>query len=566
MRPSRAAGCPRAGGHEQYCLICVGGTPAALAARACLSGAAPCHRCAGSGSPEALGAAAAAQRLQGLAAQLQAAAGENRVLRQQLAEQQLVRVPPSLQAQLGPMASASAVAAAAADLEAQLQQAEVEGSELRQQLGLPAAPSPAQGGAAEGVAAAAEQQAAQLAARAEEALAAGQEDEAEQLHSQASQLEALVAQLRQAESERAAELRQQLRAAVAVGSAVAAAEAAEQQAVARLDAASAASARQPPEEGGAGVEEEVASLQQQLAVARQHKEAAQAQLGELRELEEQLQACAAERQQLSAQLAAAQPAPGEAEPAEVAELRSQLADAQRRSTELLTRVDALAAAAAAAEPSVRLALQVGSGGEVAERLAAAEAKAARLRQQLEDLQVGLCLSGQLPTNRCTPLIDSARCLRSATCQFARSSPARPLRLCGKLRCPWRCTLQLRPNLPLLALQPLRLQLTLGSPEASGGARRSLEAALGGPAVVEASPSDLPLLTTEPSDVGAMTALLYSSEHASALTAERRAADAALLEYQKARGCAARPAAGGPAALVCGAPCCRRASCVGVQGR
>lgn len=47
----------------------------------------------------------------------------------------------------------------------------------------------------------------------------------------------------------------------------------------------------------------------------------------------------------------------------------------------------------------------------------------------------------------------------------------------------------------------------------------------------ASPSDLPLLAGEASD-GSMAALLYSSEHATALTAERRAADAALREYQK----------------------------------
>lgn len=92
-----------------------------------------------------------------------------------------------------------------------------------------------------------------------------------------------------------------------------------------------------------------------------------------------------------------------------------------------------------------------------------------------------------------------------------------------------------PHLPLSALQPLRLQLSLDGAEAGAGARRSLEGALSGHAAIEASPSDLPLLSAEPSDVGAMTALLYSSEHASALTAERRAADAAVLEYQKVRG-------------------------------
>ncbi|KAL4436325.1 hypothetical protein ABPG77_009887 [Micractinium sp. CCAP 211/92] len=434
------------------------------------------HGGVGIGSPEALGAAAAAQRLQGLATQLHAAAGENQALRRQLAEQQLVRVPPSLQAQLGPMATAGAVAAAAAAIEAQLHQAETESSQLRQQLVLPEVPSPAVGSpaqkrTAEPTTTAAEQQAAQLAARAEEAQAAGQEDEAEALRSQASQLEALVAQVRQADAGQAAEVRQQLRAAVAVGSAVAAAEAAEQQAAARLDAATAASAGRQGDEDGPGSEGEVAALQVQLAAARQQKEAAQAQLWELQELQQQLQTCADKRQQLCAQLAAAQPASGEAEPAESAELRSQLADAQRQSAELLCKVDALAAAAAAAEPSMRLALQINGSSEAgtreaAERLAASEAKAARLRQQLEDLQ------------------------------------------------------------------PLRLQLSVGGTEGGAGARRSLESALGSPAAIEASPSDLPLLTAEPSDLGAMTALLYSGEHAGALAAERRAADAALLEYQK----------------------------------
>ncbi|KAL4420581.1 hypothetical protein ABPG75_010237 [Micractinium tetrahymenae] len=521
------------------------------------------HASAGTASPEVLGTSAAAQRLQGLAAQLQAAATENQALRRQLAEQQLVKVPPSLHVELGPVATAGAVAAAAVGIEARLQRAEATSAELRQRLGLPAAASPAvgspvQGGPAEPAATAAEQQAAQLSARAEAAQAAGQESEAERLRSQASQLEALAAQLRQAESERkalaralqelqpvrlqistvaapvaggddeaaapgsgaadklvavpaalqqelggpvaqasaveakgaelearldeagqqAAELRQQLRTAVAVGRVAAAAEAAEQQAAARLDAATLASAGQPGEDS-----EEVLSLQQQLATARQQKEAAQAQLWQLQELQEQLQASAAERRRLSAQLVAAQPVSlqlavsGEAaqqaqqaEAADVAELRSQLAEVQRHSAELLSQVDALAAAAKTADLGMHLALQVGGGdagsSEAAEQLAAAEAEAACLRHQLEDLQ------------------------------------------------------------------PVRLQLALGSPEAAGGARRSLADAMGGQPPIEASPSDLPLLAAEPSDVGAMTALLYSSEHANALTAERQAADAALREYQK----------------------------------
>lgn len=532
------------------------GAPSAWAR---LSAAAVCHLCSGIGSPEALGAAAAAQRLQGLATQLHAAAGENQALRRQLAEQQLVRVPPSLQAQLGPLAMAGAVAAAAAAIEAQLHQAETESSQLRQQLGLPEAPSPAADSPAQKrtaePATAAEQQAAQLAARAEEAQAAGQEDEAEALRSQASQLEALVAQVRQADPGQAAEVRQQLRAAVAVGSAIAASEAAEQQAAARLDAATAAFAGRQGDEDGPGSEEEVAALQVQLAAARQQKEAAQAQLWELQELQQQLQACADKRQQLSAQLAAGQPASGEAEPAESAELRSQLADAQRQSAELLCKVDALAAAAAAAEPSMRLALQINGSSEAgtreaAERLAAAEAKAARLRQQLEDLQVGSCCAAGTCPKCCAQhtLARFAACAR----QYDGVLPASVCALCAS-DCEMHRALTLLP-LPAIAFpaqQPLRLQLSVGGIEGGAGARRSLESALGSPAAIEASPSDLPLLTAEPSDLGAMTALLYSSEHASALSAERRAADAALLEYQKVGWVAAAgPATCLPATLMC----------------
>lgn len=485
------------------------------------------HRHAGAAFPEALGAAAAAQRLQGLATQLQAASSENQALRRQLAEQQVVRVPPSLQAELGSLATASAVAAAAADIEARLQRTEVESTELRQQLGLPAAASPAagsptQGGAAELVAVAAEQQAAQLAAYAAEAMAAGEQAEFERLRGQAGQLEALVARLREAESERqalarslqelqpvrlqisasmaaaeggaeatvavadelvevppalqeelggamapagsveakgaelearlddagqqAAELRQQLRAAVAVGHAVAAAAVAEQQAAARL------------KEGGAGGEHDAASLRQMVAAARQQKEAAQAQQRELQELQGQLHACSTERRRLSAQLASAErvgltlavsDSAQQGDTADAAELRSQLAAAQQHSADLLSKVDALAAVAAA-EPSVRLALQLdGDQAGASERLAAAEAEADRLRRQLEDLQVSvLCVLRFANWSQSRLVCLSARCgvpacllIASLTCRSppphppCPTSPFLPCSRCG-CSCRW----------------------------------------------------------------------------------------------------------------------------------
>ncbi|PSC71814.1 hypothetical protein C2E20_4927 [Micractinium conductrix] len=309
-------------------------------------------------------------------------------------------------------------------------------------------------------------------------------------------LQAKASELEQRASEAAAEtgaLQQQLGAAVALERAAAAAAQQQQQVAAQLEAREAA---------GKGDAAEVEDLRQQLAAAQRQKEVAQQQLWQLQELQEQLQAATAERRRLGTALAAAAPislqlAVGESaeadqggmagETAEVAELRSQLGQAQRQSDDLLAQVQALQAAAMAEQPvslafnlapaeaPVQLALRVGGGGEeggaAAERLQQAEVEVERLRQQLADLQ-------------------------PVRFQLALASPAPPA-----------------------ALPPAA---------GAGGARRSLDA----PLAVGMSPGDMPGLTAEPS-TDSLGGMLFDSEQATALSKERAAADAAWREHQKA---------------------------------
>ena len=306
----------------------------------------------------------------------------------------------------------------------------------------------------------------------------------------------------QAQHQRSA-MRQQLRRAVALEAAAAAAAATahaleaqlearegQQQAAAPGDAAEAGAGRQG-EDAGDGVE--LAALRRQLAAALQQREVAQQQLWQLAELQEQVQRSDAERRRLQAQLAAAsQPVnlrlavaardddggdDGErlgAGSEESERLLAELAAAQQHSSDLraqLAAVTVASATAAAVEPTVRLALQVGDADAAA--LQQAEAEVARLRSQLADLQ--------------------------------------PVRL-------------------QLAVHGDGAADTAGNrPSSSSGAvvggaspsRRSLDP----------SPGDAPLLGRVASE-GSMGALVYSSEQASALSRERAAADAAWQEHQK----------------------------------
>lgn len=304
----------------------------------------------------------------------------------------------------------------------------------------------------------------------------GAEAPAAAIESKAAELAERLADAQQ----EAVEARQQLKAAVAAEQALQAAAQQQQVLQAQLGAAE--------ERGGAAAGEELESLQRQLAAVQAQKEAAQKQLWQLTELQQQLQQSEAERRQLAEQLRARQAEAGAAaEPAELEALRTDLVDAQQNSAALRSELAVLRAAATSEAP-VRLALNVeggsshGSDAAAAERLAAAEAEAARLRQQLADLQ------------------------------------------------PIRMQLLLREDAACLATPGS--DLTAMGPEGGRGTRRSLDAFSPGllSPVAEGS-GDAAGLAREgsASSVGA-----FSSEQARELSRERAAADAAWRKHQKAR--------------------------------
>lgn len=469
------------------------------------------HGGVGTESPEMVGAVAAVQRVQGLQAQLHAAATENQHLRRRLQGQQVFSVPASLHEELGQVATATAVMAAAAEIEVKLQRAEAESQALQQLLGggaVAAGVSGQQDVEPEALAAAAKSIVEQLDSRAQQVEAAGEPGEAAGIWRRALPLQQLREQLGLAEEEqRELEYQvgqlepvlQQIAAAAekdgqqimtvpavlhkdlgstAPAATVAAAVAAleerlgevqqeaadareqlglvvhvEQQAQLAAEQQQELEAQLEVRQEG-GQDEEVEQLRQQLAAAERKRELAQQQLWQVVELQEQLQKADAKRKELQSQLEQAAGGEGAAELADADQqinlLRAQLQEAAQQPVTLAVQLDA-------------------AGGDAAERLTRTEAEADRLRQQLADLQ---------PLRLQLSVADS-------------SGEASPTETAGV------------------------------GPDA-GGSRRSSQHSL--PAT---SPGEL--LSRIASDAS----LVYTHEHASALSQERAAADAAWREHQKA---------------------------------
>lgn len=315
----------------------------------------------------------------------------------------------------------------------------------------------------------------------------------------------LEARLSEAEAE-AGIVREQVTLTLALEQEVLTAAAAQRHALSGL--AEAQQQQQRQQHAGSGAAEassaEVEQLQQQLQAAQRQKEGALQQLWQVAELQDKLQRAEADRRRLASQLQQAQPvslqlavagvasgslAAGEVQreaeegvrSAELAALHAELLDAQQHSNQLRSQLQSLQPAAAAAAP-VTLALNVGSDGSAAtERLAAAEAETARLRQQLADLQpvrlqLSLAAGGGTGggAGSLTPL--------SVTTHTTPAGSA--------------------------AVSPQPRFLT--------------------------SPPDAAVLDREASSASMVSLTRYSGEQAAALSQERAAADAALRQYQKVR--------------------------------
>ena len=540
---------------------------------------------AGTASPEVLGASAAAQRMQGLELQLQAAASENLHLRRQLQEQQMVSVPASLQGELGQVATAAAVMSAAAGIEARLQEAQAESQSLRQQLGgggqEQQQAEEREEAAAGAVAAEAEMQVQELTARAELAEEAGEGEEAAALRQQAQQLQQLSSQLRRAEEEGQALRRQlqelrpvRLQISTAAGVAAAAAAADQPEATSATGAADAEELPVPaalqaelgPTATAAAIEAAAVEIEQRLGEAQQEAGELQQRLRQAVALEQRAQAAAQQQRVLEAQLDARQQrhetgavAAGDAQQME--QLQQQLAAAQQQKEAALQQLwqlsDLQEALQKADADRRRLAAQLRQAQPVSLQLAVGDSEAAEQGEQgpgsaeLAQVQAELADAQQHSSElRAQLLALQGAAVGEQTVQLALRVGADggggDAAATERLQQAEAEVDRLRQQ--LADLQPVRMQLSLLDADSSSAGnsphdlaglppsasrrstRRSLDAS--------SSPGgagELSLLAREASE-GSMAGLAFGTDPAaSELSRARAAADAAWREHQKVGG-------------------------------